>query len=95
METILWQLTQADEFFANYALKDTLQHLKPERTHLYQQVLHINQVSKEQFKKSFDYYMRHPSISRPMFDSIAAKANRQRTDIYTKPYKIEHERKKK
>jgi hypothetical protein len=42
-------------------------------------------VSREQFKKSYQYYINHPDITKPMLDTLAAHANLQRTEMYKKP----------
>jgi hypothetical protein len=84
METVLWQLMQADEFFANYVIKDSTKNTTAERTKLYQQVFSIHKISREEFKKSYDFYINRPEISRPMFDSLAARAGRKRNEVYNK-----------
>jgi hypothetical protein len=86
METVLWQLMQTDEFFTNYVIKDSLKNNTAERTKLYQQVFTLNKITKEDFRKSYEFYIHNPEISRPMFDSLSARASRKRSEVYTKPY---------
>ena len=86
METILWQLMQSDEYVNIQLAKDSLKKASIEKMKIYQQVFDLNGTSLEEFKKSYQYYMAHPDIAKIMFDSITAKAGRQRADIYkTKP----------
>ncbi len=81
METILWQLMQADEFTASaYPLRDSTHNLTTERIRRYKQVFALNQTSKEEFEKSYQYYMAHPDITKVMFDSISSRANRLRDE---------------
>jgi hypothetical protein len=80
METILWQLMQVDEFTANAFVRDTVHNLTTERIRRYRRVFELNQTTKDEFEKSYKYYMAHPDISKVMFDSISARANRQRDD---------------
>jgi hypothetical protein len=80
METILWQLMQTDEFVTYALLKDSIKGTDQERIKLYQQVLMFNKVKKEEFSKSYKYYIGHPEISKVMFDSLATRANRSREE---------------
>jgi hypothetical protein len=86
MEVVIWQMIQADEFFANYVIKDSTKNTTAERTKLYQQVFTLNKITKEDFRKSYEFYIRRPEISRPMFDSLSARASRRRGEVYSKPY---------
>jgi Domain of unknown function (DUF4296) len=86
MEMVIWQMMQADEFFTNYVMKDSAKNTTAERTKLYQQVFALNKITKEDFRKSYEFYIRRPEISRPMFDSLSAKASRRRGEVYSKPY---------
>jgi Domain of unknown function (DUF4296) len=86
MEMVIWQMIQADEFFMNYVIKDSAKNTTAERTKLYQQVFTLNKITKEDFRKSYDFYIRRPEISRPMFDSLSARASRRRGEVYSKPY---------
>jgi Domain of unknown function (DUF4296) len=82
METILWQLMQSDEFVSTTVMKDSTKNINTERIKIYQQVFDLNKTSKAAFKKSYQYYLGHPDIAKLMFDSIAARAGRQREDAY-------------
>ncbi len=82
MENILWQLMQSDEYVNIQVAKDSLKKSNTEKMKIYQQVFDLNGTSMSEFKKSYQYYMAHPDITKIMFDSIAAKATRQRADLY-------------
>jgi Domain of unknown function (DUF4296) len=82
METILWQLMQSDEYVNTQLAKDSLKKGSTEKMKIYQQVFDLNGISMDEFKKSYSYYMSHPDITKVIFDSIAAKAGRQRSVIY-------------
>ena len=77
MQTIVWQLMQTDEFTAATIATDTTKNLDTERIKRYRQVFQLNNTSKEDFEKSYNYYMAHPDISKTMFDSLSARANRR------------------
>jgi cell division protein FtsI/penicillin-binding protein 2 len=82
MENILWQLMESDEYVNTQVAKDSLKKSSTERMKIYQQVFDLNGTSMAEFKKSYQYYMSRPDITKIMFDSIAAKATRQRADLY-------------
>ncbi|MEP6748830.1 MAG: DUF4296 domain-containing protein [Bacteroidota bacterium] len=82
MEVILWQLMQSDEYVNKELAKDSLKKASVEKMKIYEQVFDLNKTSLVEFKKSYQFYMAHPDISKIMFDSIAARAVRQRTDMY-------------
>lgn len=80
METILWQLLQTDEFLNSYVLKDSTTNADKERMQRYNEIMRLNKTTEQEFKKSYDYYMAHPSISKVMFDSLGVRGNRLRTE---------------
>jgi hypothetical protein len=82
METIIWQLMQADEYVNTIVAKDTTKKSNTERMIRYQQVFELNKTTEAEFKKSYQFYMAHPDITKIVFDSIIAKAGRQRVELY-------------
>jgi ribosomal protein L16 Arg81 hydroxylase len=86
MEKVLWDMIQADEYSNQYLSKDSTRiNVKKETIKLYGQVLQINKVSKEDFKNSFQYYLRRPDLEKKMFDTLFERARRQRTAVLPKP----------
>lgn len=88
METIIWQLIQSDEYVTSVITKDSAKNGSTERIRLYQEVFALNKVSKEEFKKSYQFYLGHPDIAKVMFDSIATRATRQKADAYKFKVKV-------
>ena len=82
MEIILWQLMQSDEYVNIQLKKDSTKKNRPEKLKIYQQVFDLNGTSMSEFKKSYQYYMSHPDIAKVMFDSMAARANTLRIELY-------------
>ncbi|HTQ29113.1 MAG TPA: DUF4296 domain-containing protein [Puia sp.] len=89
MAQILWDLVQADQFSTNYLVKDSARmNVKTETMKLYDEVFALHHISRKDFDKSFQFYLDHPDITTVMFDSISARANRMRTEVYrTRPVK--------
>ncbi len=44
--------------------------------------LKLHQVSKDEFVKSYKFYLSRPDIAREMFDSLATRANRRREELF-------------
>ncbi|MEO5683846.1 MAG: DUF4296 domain-containing protein [Chitinophagaceae bacterium] len=82
METILWQLMQSDEYVNTLLVKDSTKKSSTERMKIYQQVFDFNKTSMGEFKKSYHFYMTHPDITKVIFDSITARASRERIELY-------------
>ncbi|MFI5153922.1 MAG: DUF4296 domain-containing protein [Chitinophagales bacterium] len=83
MAKILWDIIQADQFSAQFLKKDSTKlNVKEQTMKLYDEVFALNHVTREQFKTSYNFYMEHPDITRSMFDSLSARANLLRNEIY-------------
>ena len=86
MEKVLWDMIVADRFAAMYVYKDSVKkNVKIETLKLYEQVFQINKISKDQFVKSFNFYLSRPDISKVMFDSLSARSARRQADVFTTP----------
>ncbi len=76
-------MIQADQFTKAYLAKDSAKmNVKLERIKLYQEVFNIHHVSKDEFQKSYEFYMSRPDLAKTMFDSLTAYANRQRQEVF-------------
>lgn len=81
MQKVLWDVIQAERFRETF-IRDSSKDLKAETFKLYAQVFEIHKVTKDEFVKSYKFYMSRPDIARDMFDSLATKANRRREELY-------------
>lgn len=75
MEAITWDLIRADGLLTHILASDTLTPPLEKRTQLYQQVLRIHEVSREQYKRSFTFYQNRPDLLREVFTGMTEKAN--------------------
>ena len=83
MEVILWDMIQAERFNALFQIKDSAsQNILLERFKLYEQVFAIHKTSKEDFIKSYKYYLSRPDIAKVIFDSMTVKAERRKAESY-------------
>lgn len=88
MEKVLWDIIQADQFSTNYLKKDSAKiNVKFETMKLYDEVFLMHHVTREQFQKSYKFYLDHPDLTKVMFDSLSARASRERNEIYRRPIK--------
>ncbi|MES1218120.1 MAG: DUF4296 domain-containing protein [Bacteroidota bacterium] len=86
MQVVLWDILRTDEFVLNYVKKDSLHNKKDESTRLYEEVFRIHKTTKEQFKKSVDYYNSHPEMLKVILDSLESRKNSVLTDFHRKPF---------
>lgn len=85
MGDVLWDMILADQY-SSFLTKDSAHiNLKEERLRLYEQVFVLHGVSRDQFRKSYDYYLAHPDLEQAIFDSLQSKGTRLRTEAYNHP----------
>ena len=86
MGSVLWDMMQADQYASSYLIKDSAKvNVKMETLKLYEEVFRLHKVSREEFRKSFQFYQDHPDITRVLFDSLIARGNRMRSESYSHP----------
>jgi len=86
MEQVMWDMAQADQYAALYLVKDSaLIDRKTETMRLYAEVLRLHQVTPEEFRKSYRYYLSRPELNQLLFDSVVARGVRARTEMYDRP----------
>jgi hypothetical protein len=89
MENILWDMMQADQFSEQFLAKKSEKSIvKAQTIQLYEEIFQIHHVTKDDFEKSYDFYMGHPDITRTMLDSLSARASRERNQSYRAPQKF-------
>jgi hypothetical protein len=86
MEKVMWDMAQADQYAALYLVKDSA-HIdrKAETLRLYAEVFRLHQVTPEEFRKSYRYYLSRPELNQLLFDSVIARGVRARTEMYDRP----------
>jgi hypothetical protein len=76
MEAVLWDIFRADELAAQLKTNDSTKTAIQWHTGLYDQVFKLHNVSKLDFKKSFDFYQSRPDLLKPMLESLAKKSDK-------------------
>jgi uncharacterized protein DUF4296 len=83
MQNILWDMIQADQFSKQYILKDSAKiNARLETMKLYQEVFQIHHITKDEFQKSYQFYISRPDLTKSIFDSLTASANRHRQEAF-------------
>jgi hypothetical protein len=82
MEAVLWDMIQAERFTSTFMAKDSAKNIKLENFKLYSQIFDLHQIDKEDFIKSYQFYLSRPDISRVMFDSLTTRSNREREEMF-------------
>ena len=76
MQAVLWDVMRADMMVNTLSARDTSLDKFAKNTELYQQIFRIHGITKEQFKRSINYYRTHPVLMQTTFDSLYAQASR-------------------
>jgi hypothetical protein len=83
MEKVLWDMMIADRYSAQFLAKDSASRdVKKETFQLYESVFQTHGIRRDEFIKSFKYYLNRPDLGKIMFDSLAARGNRRRDELY-------------
>lgn len=85
MEKVMWDMIQADRFSSMFMERDSnlRKDIKIENLKQYERVFQIHKITREEFIRSFKFYLSRPDINRVLFDTMAARANRRRGEMYT------------
>jgi len=64
MQQVLMDMIQAERYRDGFIMTDSSKDLKTETFKLYAQVFELNKISKDEFIKSYKFYMSRPDIAR-------------------------------
>jgi len=81
MREVMWDMIRADQYVSDFLVRGPGHNKKDESIKLYEEIFHIHKITREQFKKSLDYYSSQPDLFRPLIDSLAKRKN----DVLTSP----------
>ena len=87
MEKIVWDLTQADVFTQEFISKDSTKNLAFENLKLQQKIFAKYKTDKKIFYKSYEYYLKHDELLKPLLDSMVVRNGRIRDNIRLKKIK--------
>lgn len=83
MPRILWDVIVADQFSKQFILKDSAKiNTRLETMKLYQQVFQVHHITRDEFEKSYQFYVSRPDLMKIIYDSLFAYSSKQRVEIY-------------
>src|SRR6202042_3124115 len=88
MRSIMWDMIQADQYVKQYLSRDSSKiNIKKQSLSLYTEVFAIHHTSREEFEKSYQYYLTHQDLNKLIFDSLSVRnmQERHRPIFYTAP----------
>lgn len=85
MGSVLFDMNVAEDFVTIYVTKDSSRDKKFELNKEYQKIYLLYNITEEEFNNSYEYYKSHPADYKILMDSLNAKAQRRREDIYRMP----------
>lgn len=72
MEEVMWDMMKADQFLTSFVIRgDTSVNQLKERTQLYQQVLALHGITRDELAKSIEYYKSKPALMKNIMDSLS------------------------
>ena len=86
MQLVMWDIIAASSFTDQYIKKDSLKNPALENSKLQQQIFALHHITREDFTKSYNYYLAHPDMMRTILDSITARGDRDRSKMFEKRY---------
>ena len=87
MQAILFDVIRADELVDFVALQDSAYRDFTKRSALYDSIFHIHAISKEDFRKSLQYYQGRPDLLKGILDSLHAQTESKTDTMMKKPIK--------
>jgi phosphorylcholine metabolism protein LicD len=86
MQSVMWDILQADAFTQNFIKKDSTKKDQLENAALQKKIFELHKIKREDFYTSYNYYTAHPDEMRKILDSINAKAERGRNKMMEQRY---------
>jgi hypothetical protein len=81
MQAVLYDIMLTDALNGDKVVKDTALKLNDVNASLFQKVFDLHKISRQEFLKSYRYYLRHPDLLKTVTDSLSAVINRQNTEL--------------
>ncbi len=86
MENVLWDMLRAGEFVNGYVLgTDTGTAHGSKSFAVYEEVLRLHKISRQQFDESFTWYREHPDQMRRVLDTLAKRPYTGDSTAATRP----------
>lgn len=87
METLLWEQMKVDAYIKEYVATDPKKNANLESVKLQQLIFIKHNTNKKDFYKSYNYYLQHDELLKPLLDSIVAKQTINRDNETLRKYR--------
>lgn len=77
MQAVYWDYMRADIYANELIRNDTNRNANRENIQLQKGVFELHKVTKEEFYKSYDYYLNHPSLMKQMLDTMTVRQQKK------------------
>lgn len=84
MEAVLYDVIRADELADFSTIMDSTYRNFSKRAALYDSIFHIHSISKEDYKKSMQFYQSRPDLLKEILDSLYTKTTPPKADTTIK-----------
>ncbi|OQP51270.1 hypothetical protein A4H97_27205 [Niastella yeongjuensis] len=81
MQKVLMEMIQAERYNESFIAPDSSKDSKKETFKLYAQVFELNKITKDEFIKSYKFYMSRPDMAKGIFDSLSMQTNKLRENL--------------
>ena len=81
MEVVFWDYINADVYVTDHVVKDTSRNAAVESVLLQKKIFKKHKITREEFYKSYAYYVDHPDMMKMTIDSMLQK---QRKNVIPK-----------
>lgn len=77
MQPVLWDFIRADVYTREFIAKDSSQNAKYEHALMLRKIFAKHKTTRDEFFRSYDYYLKNPSELTPIFDSLISKQSKR------------------
>ena len=81
MQDVMWDIIRADVLADQFIKKDSLKNAPLENGKLQNKIFALHKVTRDDYYKSYDYYISQTDQMRVILDSMTAKAERERSKM--------------
>lgn len=78
MQSVIWKLIQADVYTTEFLSKDSGLNASTSNLQIQKGIFEKEKITKNQFQKSYDYYVAHPAMMRDILDTVLKRNSRDR-----------------
>lgn len=81
MKSILWDVLRAQAWAVKISQHDSTTTVAIQTKILADKVFQLHHIDSAAFHKSYNWYLRHPSVLKPIFDSIYSQNEHKRKEL--------------